>query len=479
MNTSFSKRANSRRVFAALTVAAGTFTTLVPTLTSAWAAPQGTSLATGLATSKGGAALNDSALSGQLGEFFKTFATEFKLPAPQSSKAQLFWWSSENYKAGRASFWGAGLQKSLENEGYLYKDLDNHQVTTNIYDERFGLSSYDETTANRRFKLSTGDQFRFFIATHEETGQTLVGLWVDQQEDNKCLFAFAPLGDQAIKKSAPLPSVGGGNVLLVKDFSDVMKGIAPPKNPVFAPRAKKRGYASGQVKDTNGRPLAGATIYVSSSAAGGFRTSVTAKTNAQGIYEVALPVGICQVVDAFQRVVYNGKPYFLPLRAVDGNRDTFNSANGHVENFVLRTWGVANVDGAATEPKEGAYYFGAPIRAQWFHDGLPETGTIQVMLKPQGALLGGGVGHTFIFRMPVKGDGVLMSDYYFNDIPIGRYVMTAQVIDDGEELPLKIEKVFTNDPLAESIVVDFKNFSNEYASQDRCGLALFNVAFKA
>lgn len=468
------------RLFAALALSAATFSSMPGAAGTANAAPAGISLATELADSKGATLFRDRDMSTRLGSLLRAFGEERRLPVAGSTDAQIYLWSGAGYKAGRATFWRSSLQKTLQDAGYDYADFDNHEVSTNIYEQQYGLASYDddEPQPRRTLTLATGDAFWFFSAVNKRSGQVIAGLWVDQKEAGKALLAVAPLGVKAIKTSAALPAVTGANTVLVKDINNVMKGMAAPPNPAFPKIAIKKGYARGLVKDTNGRPLQGAMITVTSSAAGGFRTSVTTKTNAQGLYEVVLPVGVCQVVDAYHRIVYNGKPYFLPLRAVDGNRETFPSTKGSIENFVLRTWGVANADGAATSPKEGAHYFGASMRVQWFYRDLPESGTVEMTLKPQGPLLGGGSGRTFVVRVPLQSGSVLSADYYINNIPIGRYSLTARILDDGDVLPLKIEKVFSNDRAVENLQVDFKNYSDSIASQDRSNIDLYQVVFK-
>lgn len=461
----------SQRVFFALALTAST-------CSLAFAAPALPPQIEQLAITKNAAPLADRKLSASLGELLTKFGEERKLPLSDVKAAQIWTWSGAHYKSGRAAFWRSSLQKSLEGAGYAYHEFDNHEVATNIYEQQFGLAAYDDDGADHLFSLQTGDEFNFFTAVNRDNGQAFDGVWVEFKDAEKILLAVLPLGAQAVKAPVKLPPVAGANVVLVKDPNDVMKGVTPPKNPAFAPRAAKKGYASGQVKDLSGKPLAGATISVNSSAVGGFRTSVTTQTNAQGVYSVALPVGICQVIEAYYRASYNGKPLFLPLRAADGKRETFPSQNGHVENFVLRTWGVADADGAATNPKEGAHYFGASVRVQWFHDKFPEDGTVEVTLKPQGALLGGGTGRTFVLRFPIVGDEVLMSDHFINNLPIGRYQVTAQVLADGESLPLKIENTFGDTKSVSALTIDFKSFGNDYASQDHSGIEQYQIMLK-
>lgn len=277
----------------------------------------------------------------------------------------------------------------------------------------------------------------------------------------------------ALGAAVSAASADAAPVLQVKNSHNAMAGITPPATPAFGKVAVKPGMVRGFARDTSGKPLAGATIVAHSSAAGGFRTSVTTKTNAQGLYELRVPVGICQVVNADYRVRYNNKGYLLPLKAADGEREHFNSREGHVENFVLQTWGIANRDLAEQSPEYGEYYYGAHLRAQWYWGELPEDGTVEITMTPQGPLMGGGAGRTLVFRLPVSGS----SERFLNNIPIGRYVMQARLLRGGGGQPLQVEKLWSDQP-KRSLTIDFEPSNTVLASLERSGIAQYNVVVK-
>jgi hypothetical protein len=424
---------------------------------------------------QGASAVRKGDLPIKLAQFFQAEARERKLPTGNDEPAQIWIWKGDAYKPGHAAFWRSAHRKSLETTGYVVKELDSHDVRTNIFSQEYGLARFDDDApAPSLISLEIGDKLNYFTATHKETGRTLMGLWIDQTEAGNCVLAVVTVGTKAPTKEAlPLSGPGAG-VWLAKDTSDLMKGAPAPKMPPFRALAKKPGFVRGLVQDGSGKPIANATIVAQSSAAGGFRTSVTTKTNAQGIYEVKLPIGICEVVNADCRV----GQLLLPLHAVDGNRETFDSARGHVENFILRTWGAANRDSVIENPEFGSNYYGAPIRVQWFLDGLPESGTVEVTFKPQGPLLDGSAGKTIAVRLPMKTDGVLSEEKMLNDLPLGRYTMTAQILDGGDTLPLRIKRVFGNQEVLDAMPVELKSSGTHHASLERSGVAQFDVVLQ-
>lgn len=281
-----------------------------------------------------------------------------------------------------------------------------------------------------------------------------------------CLFAAS--------LHVPVEAQEAPPVVPVKDNNDAMRGIAPPKAPVFPKMAPKKGFARGAVRDASGKPIAGARIVLQSSAAGGFRTDAKGKTNAQGIYEIPLPVGICEIVNADCIVRYNDRAYLLPLYPADGSLDQFNSAEGAVENFTLRTYGPGS-DETELNPSHGSGYFGGSIRLVWFHDSVPEGGAFEVTLTPEGPLMGGVPARTLVFRVAQQGFG---GETYLNDIPIGRYRMRVAHVNGGSKSPLQVRPVFGESEHAPELLVDFEPSGSTLASLGRSGVKQLDVQFK-
>jgi hypothetical protein len=430
-----------------------------------------TSQIANVALPKEAARLDNNALSAGFGRFLHEMAQERGLPAGEKGNAEVLWWSGAAYKTGRSSFTQAALRNALQQGGYTYQEIERSDIRANPFSEEFGLSG---EAAQEIFNLSPWDKTTYFQATHADKRQTIMGMWCDKTEQKQLFLALARAGFKETAQSKPLPAVTAANTLLVKDHHNAMKGIAGPKIPTFTKLTRKPGFLRGMVKDAAGKPLAGANIVVQSSAMGGLRTSVETKTNASGLYEIQVPVGVGQVVNADYRVRYNGKSYTLPLRPVDGERDHFNSKQGHIENFVLHTWGVADQDAVENTPQYGSYYYGAHLRVQWFLNEMSEDATIEVTLKPQGPLMDGSAGRTLVFRLPLKGS----SERYLNNIPIGRYVMSARIWDNGDALPLRMEKLFSGVEATDTLQINFEAEHTQLASLDSSGIKSFEVLLK-
>jgi hypothetical protein len=403
---------------------------------------------TGVKLPKGAQHLMQNDLPTKLALLLNSAGNEIKMPAVQDEAEVLMW------RTTRGAFVRIALQAALREAGYKVEDVDDQKVyKTNIFDEQFGL-------VGEPVNASSIDQSGYFTAKNEQKRQTLMAGWILGEE--RIVIALAQTGFRANPKAAPLPEVSGENVILVKDNKDAMKGVAPPKMPTFPKMAAKPNTVRGMVKDAGGKPVAGARIIAQTSIAGGLRTDSHAITNAGGIYEIKLPIGVSQVVNADCNFPYNGKSYRLPLHAVDGKREYFNARNGHVEHFTLRTFGAG----------EGSNFYGGVVRAIWFGPDIGDTGTLEVMLKPQGPLLGGSAGRTLVFRFLNKGGA---GEEFLNNIPIGRYAMSARLIDNGETLPLRLREHSSDEAPTSTLQIEFEPQSGPLAVLGSSGVQRINV----
>jgi hypothetical protein len=121
---------------------------------------------------------------------------------------------------------------------------------------------------------------------------------------------------------------------VVDDPSDVMAG-AMPKFPAFPKLARKPGHIRGWVKDARGKPLKNARIEIGSTAIGGAKTYVMARSGRERFLRSPAAAWRCSVLGAGSVVTLGGMRANLPLHVVDGERDTFSAQKGDVENFVL------------------------------------------------------------------------------------------------------------------------------------------------
>lgn len=371
------------------------------------------------------------------------------LPAT-TDKVEVFIWQGDNYREDRVGFTKSSLKRAFTSAGYIFTEISRDDLReTNVFEY------FDLNDTSLPFHPALTKRIEYFRATNESKGQTVIGVWLE--DENALTVGMLPVQFKAAKKPVPLPDVTGANVVLVKDIHNTMKGIPPTKLPVYEAIAKKAGTVRGLIKDAAGKPIAGAQIAVHSSVGGGFRTTHKAVSNAKGFYEVLLPVGIAEVVEAKCTVNYNGVKYDLPLTPVGEAMTQFTSQTGHVANFVLRTEGD----------------FGGTIRVL---DNV-DHGTLEVTITPEGRLMDGTMGRTFVYRYSAA-EG---SETFLNGIPIGRYKLTVRLLDDGEALPMQAGRTFGSDAereLKESLQVDFApgySFSQVNFGKSNKDIQIFEV----
>jgi hypothetical protein len=378
--------------------------------------------------------------------------------AVSGAKPVVLAWRGEDFKENRVRFNKSALRRALADAGYEVKEVREDRLRDVNQFEHF-----DRDDRSLPLQAVPGIQRPdyFYAERPGHGGQALVGAWL--MDETGLAVGLLPVLYRAAAAAKPLPPPDAGpNAIIVADLNNAAKGapaLAPPAFPKVTPKPRT---VRGIVKDGAGRPIAGARIAVYSSAGGGFRTTHKAVSDAQGTYEVPLPVGVGEVAEGTAQVAYNGKTFELPLRPVGtGAGSTFNTAKGYVQNFVLGTSGE----------------FGGTIRLT---DNVTE-GTIEVTMKPDGLLLDGSAGRPLVFRFDT---GESHSETYLNGIPLGRYTLTARLLDDGEALPLQAGRMFGTDTeraLGLKLRVEFApgyTFSQANPGKSNKGVAYFEAVLE-
>lgn len=232
---------------------------------------------------------------------------------------------------------------------------------------------------------------------------------------------------------------------------NVMKA-ARPTLPNFPALAPKRGTVRGYAKDTRGRPLVGAKIGVRSTTGGGYYSGASATTDSRGYYELQVPTGAVHFYCAGYTMEYGEGRAAFGLHPVDGSADSFSSAQGHVENWVLLPYGIADPDGISDNPGSSLNYYGGTLYLDYsladprpvFADdySLPEGSEIELTLTPEGPLLDGSAGRRFVVRKKVEEQSTY--SLILNNIPIGRYTIEARLSQGGKSLPLRVVETGPN-----------------------------------
>lgn len=370
-----------------------------------------TSVVSGITLPKGAASFGQSTdlFGGVLVDLAKE-ATVQMTPAEQD--AEVFVWDGDNFKATRVPFNQSAVAAKLTAAGYEVKNINTIINVFNHFDVNDGTLPFQPSLFVRPV---------YFQAVNQAKGSALLGAWLQSQD--ALALALLPMEYKAPPKAAPLPEVAGANAVLVKDFSNPTQGMSPRPLLVFPALVRKPGAARGYCKDGSGKPLSGVQVEVEVSAGGGFRTLHHGRTNAQGLYEVLLPAGVARVTAALAPVSLGEQTIEMHLEPLQGETDGFDSAKGHVDNFVLRTSGE----------------YGGNIRV--LHS-LPEGGTIEISVTPQGKLMDGTTGHTFVFRYL---SGSNTETTYLEHLPLGRYIVSARYFEDGEALPMRVARTFGSD----------------------------------
>jgi hypothetical protein len=188
----------------------------------------------------------------------------------------------------------------------------------------------------------------------------------------------------------------------------------------------REGYVTGKVVDTQGNPIAGAEVVIDNTMF--YNNNIIVQTNANGLYEAALPtVGTYAVSASIQRTL-NNKTYTLDL-APD------------VTDVLSNEGGVVNFEWKLTGKKPDMMgYFGASVSVNGaIGSEIYDPENIIFTLEPVGELIDGSKGKTLTMR---TGEPYSAEYGSLVDIPLGRYVMTASYEQDGETIPLKIRSMF-------------------------------------
>lgn len=193
-----------------------------------------------------------------------------------------------------------------------------------------------------------------------------------------------------------------------------------------ADEAPIRGYATGRVLDTRGEPVAGARIVLENTVF--HASSVSGSTGPDGRYRLKVHPGAWQAWGTLP-VDYNGRTYRIDLHP--GNVDSMDE-DGGVRDF---TWKLEGRD----PRKEFAHHGGrVTVFADYhFHD----LADVELTLTPDGPLIDGSEGRTLVVR---HGDHHWHQLDHLRDIPIGRYVTTARLLQDGGARPLRIRDAKAN-----------------------------------
>lgn len=222
-----------------------------------------------------------------------------------------------------------------------------------------------------------------------------------------------------------------------------------PNLPAFPKLTPKAGVVRGYIKDTNGKPLAGALIGVRATATGGLYSGASATSDARGYYEVKVPWGSVHFYCASYTTNYGGGRAALSLHPTDGQSGTFPSGPGLVRNWVLLPYGIADRNTLSEKPHFSTNFYGGAVNIDYHttdrpptfadDDYLPEGSQIDLSFTPVGKLLDGSQGRSFNIIREVGNSS--WENFNVNNIPVGIYRVQAQLSYQGKTWPLHWEEI--------------------------------------
>lgn len=215
------------------------------------------------------------------------------------------------------------------------------------------------------------------------------------------------------------------------------------------------GHATGRVVDTQGRPIVGARVHLDNTV---FHSShMQATTGEDGRYRLKMQPGAWQASAKFSRQ-YNGRTYELELHPENG--DSFDD-DGAVRNFSWKLEGRS--------PLNEYRYYGGFILVFTESDFYEDMAAVELTLAPHGPLIDGSEGKVLRLRF----GGPRWVQYgHIEDIPIGRYRVTATLDSEAGPRPLRIQDRHAQGGFEREFVLDFIPKSGVAARENSAAIVI-------
>lgn len=299
-----------------------------------------------------------------------------------------------------------------------------------------------------------GDVELFSLEKEGSTRRVVLGFFVSDSEVLVCaLMEVLPSGEKTVatktQKNQPTPIDSSTNnssakVLTVEKNAKYVNlmGTQLPPMPDFPALQPKPGKVRGYVKDWTGKPLAGAQLGIRASYLAGMYSGRQGVTDANGYYEFAPPKGMANFYNAGYQIEWGDGVAAVSLHPADGKLDSFITADGAVENFVMLPYGITSRESYQENPYVPQTYYGGSVYISYYtvsaddtnpaSGSLVEGSTLEITLTPENG------GQSFIVRQPVGFVGNLT----IQNIPItgGRYKITIKC--NGKPLKFKENRKF-------------------------------------
>lgn len=181
---------------------------------------------------------------------------------------------------------------------------------------------------------------------------------------------------------------------------------------------------SGTVLDTQGKPLAGATVIIEPAITKG---AVVLHSGADGRYKAESLLDVPYTANAWKELDFNGEHYCLRLAMPNvSDYDAFNVRNGAVRNF---RWQLTGPIGTASS---SLHYFGALTHLEL--SGEFGGGTLELKFTPTSTLLDGSQATPFTRTLQVGAS----SSLEVTDVPVASYTVSGVLIQGGNRRDVHI-----------------------------------------
>ncbi|GAB3988144.1 hypothetical protein GCM10028807_10160 [Spirosoma daeguense] len=181
------------------------------------------------------------------------------------------------------------------------------------------------------------------------------------------------------------------------------------------------GFATGKALDAQGNPIKGAEIVANNT--GSYSNNIVGYTDANGNYKLKLSAGPLvgsYYVRGTLKVKYDNKNYTLPLFTEEDG--AFDPETGAVKNLRLKLSGERTGNFG-----DDGYYGGHVEVSNWTQD--VDLADVELTFKPSGALIDGSTGKTLTTKL---------TNYYVDDIPLGKYTITARQVSTKRPLTIRV-----------------------------------------
>jgi hypothetical protein len=363
---------------------------------------------------------------------------------PDSVPAEFNQAFDELLKQGAGKIAG-GDRELLAWEGN-YKSASSAARLTSRIQENFRSAGWEYEPQGK-----SGD-LELFSLTRETPRRVVLGFFVPGDDVLVCALMEVTL--PGASKSVPAkpdderPSRNDSSAKVLTVDKDTrwinVMGSEMPAMPQFPALAPKPGRVRGYVKDWTGKPLAGAELGVRSSYLAGYYSGAQGTTDANGYYEFVVPKGSAHFYNAGYQIEWGDGVAAVGLHPADGKLDSFVTMDGAVENFVLLPYGITSRENLQENSHLPSTFYGGAIFFHWYSVAADDNnapagavrsgGTLEITLTPEGKMLDGTAGQTFVIRKTLDISG----SFRIHNIPLGRYRISVK--ENGKPVKIKDNK---------------------------------------